>query len=210
MFTGIIKGVATVLSINKKSSKYYKCYFFMPNFFLKGIHIGDSISNNGCCLTIIKIFKNIAKFHIINETYKKTNLKFLKKNDLVNVERAARFNDEIGGHIVSGHIITTAKIIKIFKSKKYLKFLLKLNNKFIKYIFYKGFICLDGVSLTVGKIVKNCFYVRIIPETFLRTNFMFRKVNDFINIEIDSMTQIIVDTCKSFFKKKHNFLNFHN
>ncbi|WP_343183619.1 riboflavin synthase subunit alpha [Buchnera aphidicola] len=204
MFTGIVQGVAHVISIKKKNSKYYEYIVRMPDMFLKKIKIGDSISNNGCCLTIIKFFKNIAKFHIIKETFKRTTFKYLKKNDKVNVERAAKFNDEIGGHIVSGHIMTTIQIIKLIKFKKYLKILLKLNcKKFLKYIFYKGFICLDGVSLTIGKIRDNFFYVHVIPETFLKTNFILKKENDFINVEFDSITQIVVDTCLKVINKKY-------
>ncbi|MCW5197621.1 riboflavin synthase subunit alpha [Buchnera aphidicola] len=202
MFTGIVQGTATFLYIKKISSMYYEYSIQMPDFLLKNIQVGNSISNNGCCLTVVKIYKNIVIFNLIQETFKKTNLKFLKKGDQINVERASKFGDEIGGHIVSGHIITTAQIINSFKKENTCTFLLKLKKKKImKYIFYKGFICLDGVSLTVGKILDNNFYIHIIPETLLSTNFFYKDINYFCNVEIDVFSQTIVDTCIKFMKK---------
>lgn len=196
MFTGIVQGIAVFLYMKKINSMYYEFSIQIPDILLKNIKIGNSISNNGCCLTVVKIFKNIVSFHLIKETFKKTNLKFLKKGDQVNIERAAKFGDEIGGHLVSGHIITTVQIINILKKKDTCTFLLKLNNDYFKkYIFYKGFICLDGVSLTIGKILDNSFYVHIIPETLLSTNFVYKKINSFLNLEIDFLSQAIVDTC---------------
>ncbi|CAL4318933.1 Riboflavin synthase [Buchnera aphidicola (Chaitophorus sp. 3695)] len=202
MFTGIVQGIATFLYIKKINSMYYEYCIKIPDILLKNIKIGISISNNGCCLTVVKIFKNIVLFHLIQETFNIANFKFLKKGDKINIERAAKFGDEIGGHIVSGHIITTAQIMNILKKKNTCTFILKLKkNVFMKYIFYKGFICLDGVSLTVSKILDNNFYVHIIPETLLSTNFSYKKINSFLNIEIDTLSQTIVDTCIKFFKK---------
>lgn len=202
MFTGIIQGTAIFLYIKKIDSMYYEYAIQIPYTLSKNIKIGNSISNNGCCLTVVKIIKDIIVFHLIQETFKVTNLKFLKKGEKVNIERAAKFGDEIGGHIISGHIITTAQIINILKKEDFFTFVLELVNKsFMKYIFYKGFICLDGVSLTIGKILNNIFYIHIIPETLLNTNFSYKKINSFFNVEVDFFSQTIVDTCIKFISK---------
>ncbi|WMY97632.1 MAG: riboflavin synthase subunit alpha [Arsenophonus sp.] len=213
MFTGIIQGIGKVIDYKKKS--YFLNYTIeFPNFLLEKLKIGYSVSNNGCCLTVTFIQNNQVTFDIIKETIKMTNLANLKIGDLVNLERSIKYGDEIGGHLISGHIITTGKISKIFKRKKNLTMLIVIKNKFlIKYIFYKGFIAIDGISLTVGEVLDNGFFVHLIPET-LRSTTMFQKnVGDIVNIEIDNNTKSIVETTEkivsNFLKtidKKYKFL----
>lgn len=201
MFTGIINGIATVSSVEGNSVFFtYGIKFTM--FLLKKLKTGDSVANNGCCLTVKYIKNNIVFFDVIKETVDCTNLSLLKLGDNINIERSAKFGDEIGGHIISGHVITTAVIIDIFLSKKNRVICFCINKKYImKYILYKGFISIDGVSLTVGKVVNNTFYVHLIPETILQTTLGNKKIGDTVNIEVDYYTKLLIDNSEKILNK---------
>ncbi|WP_422667072.1 riboflavin synthase subunit alpha [Buchnera aphidicola] len=201
MFTGIIQGIAKVISIQKEKN-FYIYGICIPSFLTRGLKIGDSVSNNGCCLTVKSIHNSDYFFDIMKETLEYTNLKFLSLGDYINIERSAKYGDEIGGHIVSGHIFNTAEISRISQSGKNYSLWLKINDKkMMKYFFYRGFICLDGISLTIGKIIDNEFCVNLIPETLSRTTIKSKKCGSVINIEIDLQTQIIVDTTENWINK---------
>ncbi|VFP83379.1 riboflavin synthase subunit alpha [Candidatus Erwinia haradaeae] len=198
MFTGIVQGIAELCRIqeNKQGRTHV---MRMPKILLLGIEIGASVSNNGCCLTVTDITDAYVSFDLIEETLALTTLGSLSEGDQVNVERAAKFSDEIGGHIVSGHITTTATISKIYNDDTYhnCTIWLKLSQQnYNKYIFYKGFITIDGISLTIGEIVHDTFCVHLIPETLLRTTISRKDINSQVNIEIDLHTQILVDTAE--------------
>lgn len=201
MFTGIINGIATVSSV-EGNSVFFTYGIKYTIFLLKKLKIGDSVANNGCCLTVKYIKNNIVFFDVIKETVDCTNLSLLKLGDNINIERSAKFGDEIGGHIISGHVITTAVIIDIFLSKQNRVICFFINKKYImKYILYKGFISIDGVSLTVGKVVNNTFYVHLIPETILKTTLGDKKIGDTVNIEVDYYTKLLIDNSKKILKK---------
>ncbi|WP_312464295.1 riboflavin synthase subunit alpha, partial [Pantoea endophytica] len=124
-----------------------------------------------------------------------TNLGELQVGDVVNIERAAKFSDEIGGHLMSGHIMTTAEICKIIQSENNREIWFKLQDATqIKYILHKGFVGIDGISLTVGDVTKSKFCVHLIPETLERTTLGAKKFGHKVNIEIDPHTQAIVET----------------
>lgn len=200
MFTGIIQGIADIISIKKKIN--YNTYeILLPKNISKNLKIGISVAVNGCCLTITKIKKNIIYFDVIKETLNITNFKNLKIGDKVNIERAVKLQDEIGGHIMSGHIMTTAQINNIINSKnKYeIAFSLK-NKKFMKFILYKGFIGIDGISLTVSKIHKDSFFINFIPQTLYSTNIILKKYQDYVNVEFDYRIQVIVESLKKIIK----------
>ncbi|BAP58673.1 riboflavin synthase [Candidatus Tachikawaea gelatinosa] len=203
MFTGIIQGIAEVVRIEKKKS-FHTHTVLLPNNLLQPIlKIGSSISYNGCCLTITSIINNFISFDIIKKTLSLTNLHMLKVKDLVNVERSMKINEEIGGHIMTGHIITTAKILQIIpcQNKATCCFIFKITDiQKKKYIFNKGFIGIDGMSLTIYEVKNDIFSVNIIPETLKCTNLKNRLINDVVNIEIDLYTQIIVTTTERFLK----------
>jgi riboflavin synthase len=123
-----------------------------------------------------------------------TNLGELKVGERVNVERAARFGDEIGGHAMSGHILCTAEVSRVIASENNRQLWFHLPAQWTKYVFTKGYIGIDGISLTIGEVEGEEFNVNLIPETLQRTNIGSRQVGDRINIEIDPQTQAIVDT----------------
>ncbi|CAL4319219.1 Riboflavin synthase [Buchnera aphidicola (Eriosoma lanigerum)] len=199
MFTGIIDGIAKIISIKNKNN-YLTYTIQVPKHLLVNLVIGASISNNGCCLSVTSIFKDLISFDIISETLRCTNLGMLKLGDYINIERSKKFSDEIGGHILSGHISTVSKCIKIikFSGNSQLMYYQLCDNFFMKYIFYKGFISINGISLTITEVSEDYFSVHLIPDTMLKTNMKNVTNGDVVNIEIDYFTQVIVDTTEKF------------
>ncbi|CAL4042362.1 riboflavin synthase subunit alpha [Buchnera aphidicola] len=196
MFTGIVNSCATVCSI-EESSNFLTYGIKFPIFLLHKLKIGASVANNGCCLTVKYIKNNIIFFDIVQATLDCTNLGLLLVGNQINIERSAKFGDEIGGHIISGHIIATAIIENIYISKKNREIWLFIKKiSIMKYILYKGFIAIDGVSLTVGKVVNNTFCVYLIPETVLLTTLGNKKIGDVVNIEVDYYTKLLIDNAE--------------
>ncbi|MCT4716859.1 riboflavin synthase subunit alpha [Enterobacteriaceae bacterium H18W14] len=194
MFTGIVQGTATLVSIDEKPN-FRTHVIEMPEAMLPGLELGASVAHNGCCLTVTEINGNRVSFDLMKETLRITNLGELVVGDSVNVERAAKFNDEIGGHLMSGHIMTTAEVAKILTSENNRQIWFKIQDKtLMKYILHKGYIGIDGISLTVGEVTASRFCVHLIPETLQRTTLGSKKLGNRINIEIDPQTQAIVDT----------------
>lgn len=204
MFTGIVQGMGTVVAIEKPSVDFRRHIIELPETMADHLHIGASIANNGCCLTITKIEERCVHFDLMAETLAKTNLGLLKVGDKVNLERAARFGDEIGGHIMSGHILTQTEILAIHESEYHKTLWIMLPEQLKPYLLEKGFIGLDGCSLTIGRVTEQYLSVHLIPETLQRTLFGSRIVGDKINVEIDAQTQAIVDTVKKLLSAKQN------
>ena len=194
MFTGIVQGMGQITAIEQIGTDFRRYTVRLPENLANNLQIGASIANNGCCLTITKIDGDCVSFDLMAETLAKTNLGCLKVGNAVNIERAARFGDEIGGHVMSGHIIATTEITRIEQSDLNRTIYFRLPENLTPYILTKGFTGLDGCSLTIGDVLDNEFCVHFIPETLQHTLFGTRKVGDKINIEIDAQTQAIVDT----------------
>lgn len=194
MFTGIIQGIATIESVDRLPGlTRLTCQF--PQNALLALQRGASIALNGVCLTVTDFNRLQASFDVMAETLRATNLAEVNEGSKVNFERAARVGDEIGGHLVSGHIHTIAKVIARNETENNCALLFELGQKWTKYIIPKGFITVNGASLTVGAEVKNeRFSVHLIPETLSVTTFGALKAGDIVNIEIDTQTQTIVDT----------------
>ncbi|MEG3130125.1 riboflavin synthase subunit alpha [Pantoea cypripedii] len=194
MFTGIVQGKAEIVAIEEK--ELFRTHIVkLPEELLPGLALGASVANNGCCLTVTAVDGDQVSFDLIKETLRITNLGELQVGDLVNIERAAKFSDEIGGHLMSGHIMTTAEICKIIQSENNREVWFKLQDPAqIKYILHKGFVGIDGISLTVGDVTKSKFCVHLIPETLERTTLGAKKLGHKVNIEIDPHTQAIVET----------------
>jgi len=194
MFTGIVQGIASLVSIEEKSN-FRTHVIELPEELLPDLETGASVAHNGCCLTVTAIEGNRVSFDLIKETLRITNLGELEVGSVVNIERAAKFNDEIGGHLMSGHIATTAEISKILTSENNRQIWFKVQDQsLMKYILHKGFIGIDGISLTVGEVTATRFCVHLIPETLERTTLGKKKLGHRVNIEIDPQTQAIVDT----------------
>ncbi|PSW05993.1 riboflavin synthase subunit alpha [Photobacterium lipolyticum] len=193
MFTGIVQGTAEVIKIIKKEN-FQTHVIRMPQGLSDGLTLGASVAHNGCCLTVTGVDDDLVSFDLMQETLKVTNLGLLSAGDSVNVERAAKFGDEIGGHSMSGHIMCTAVVKEVVVSENNRQVWFLMPQTQMKYVFTKGYIGIDGISLTIGDVVDNTFNVNLIPETLQRTNLQWRSVGDAINIEVDPQTQAVVDT----------------
>jgi riboflavin synthase len=193
MFTGIVQGTAEVVAIDEKEN-FRTHVLRLPAQLLPGLELGASVAHNGCCLTVTRIEGDKVSFDLMRETLKLTNLGLLKVGDRVNVERAAKFGDEIGGHAMSGHIMTTAEVTEVIVSPNNRQVWFRIAPELARYVFTKGYIGIDGISLTIGEVKGDTFCVNLIPETLERTIIADRKAGDLINIEIDPQTQAIVDT----------------
>jgi riboflavin synthase len=195
MFTGIIQGKYPVVEIEEKIGlKSFVIEFPKEN--IDGLQIGASVAINGACMTVVSIEDQRVRFDVMQESLEKTNLGQVKRNDLVNIERSAKMGDEIGGHVMSGHIIGMAEIIKIEIPENNHVVTFKVASELMKYILDKGFVGLDGASLTIVNPDKKegTFDVWLIPETLRQTMYSDRRIGDKVNVELDSRTQIIVDT----------------
>lgn len=198
MFTGIVQGIAPIHSITEKT--HFRTQIVkLPPKMRKGLEIGASVANNGVCLTVTEIHDDLVSFDLMQETLRITNLGKLKAGDFVNIERAMQMGDEIGGHILSGHVYCTAVISDIIATENNRQIWFELpNREVMKYILTKGFVAVDGISLTIGEVKDNQFCVNLIPETLQRTLMGQRKIGDVVNIEIDPQTQAIVDTVECY------------
>ena len=183
MFTGIVEEIGKVQNIRKniKSS----VIVIEGNKIFEDIHVGDSIAVNGVCLTVTTFNNNIFEADIMNETLNRSSLGRLKNGSYVNLERAMSANGRFGGHIVSGHIDGTGKIVKIEKDDNAIWYTISVEEKLMKYIVEKGSVAIDGISLTVAKVCTKDFSVSIIPHTVKETILSHKSVGDIVNIEND-------------------------
>jgi len=194
MFTGIVQGMAKIVAINKKT-EFQTHVIELAAPYNTDLKIGASVAHNGCCLTVTNIEGDQISFDLMQATLKLTNLGQCAVGDYVNFERAARFGDEIGGHSMSGHISLMACVAEVLDSENNRTIWFELENvDAMKYILAKGYIGIDGCSLTIGEVEGQRFSVHLIPETLNRTLFGQRKVGERVNIEFDPQTQAIVDT----------------
>lgn len=183
-----------VVSVEQPAADFRTHTVELPEDMAGGLQTGASVAHNGCCLTVTETDGRIARFDLMAETLDKTNLGRLKAGDLVNLERAARFGDEIGGHLMSGHITATTEILRIERTEHNTTMHFALPAALKPYILPKGFVGLDGCSLTIGSVGEDSFCVHLIPETLRRTLFGTRQAGNTVNLEIDPQTQAVVDT----------------
>ncbi len=193
MFTGIVQGIATVDAVTEKPGLNTLTIRF-PAERVEQVSIGASVAINGICLTVTRQEADCLSFDAMQETLSRTTLGGLSEGDRVNFERAARIGDEIGGHLLSGHIHTTARVVAIDTPENNRTLTFEVPGDWARYLFGKGYIAVNGASLTIGDVKNNRFNVHLIPETLRATTFGDLAVGDEVNIEIDSQTQTIVDT----------------
>ena len=195
MFTGIVSGKGHVQKIIK-SKDYVSLIIKAPKGFSKNLTKGASVSVNGVCLTVKKGKTDILEFDVIEETLQKTNLKDISKSSKVNLERSMTAKTEIGGHLVSGHIHGTGEVLKVVNRQTTKDLQIKIPTILREYFFYKGYVALNGCSLTIGEVLKTSFYIHLIPETVSVTTFKDIKKGDLVNIEIEQATINTVETVK--------------
>lgn len=202
MFTGIIQAVLPVVGLEKKTGLTRLSLKPDPTQ-LKDLKHGASIAINGVCLTVADQKEDSVSFDIIQETLDCSTLGSLELDSLVNFERSMTFGSEIGGHVISGHVDTTAEIIDIDQSENNWVITFAHEAKWSKYILPKGFIGLHGASLTLVEPTDGTLKVCLIPETLKQTNLGSMQVGDRVNIEIDRQTQAIVDTVERVLAEKN-------
>lgn len=195
MYTGIVQAMLPIASLTRKPG-LTTLSIELPDNLMAGLELGASVALNGCCLTVTTIVGNEVTFDVIAESLALTNLKELEVGSMVNVERSARGDAEIGGHVLSGHVAGTAKIVDVKRSENNRRLRFMGNPAWMQYVFDKGFLALNGCSLTVAGVdaAEGTFDVNLIPETLARTNFALLDVGDEVNVEIDHQTRVIVET----------------
>jgi len=199
MFTGIIQGTAEVVAI-QEAEAFRTHVVALPPALRQGLEIGASVAHNGVCLTVTAIEGERVSFDLMRETLRVTNLGDLAVGDRVNIERAARFGDEIGGHAMSGHVIAVAELVELDEAPNNRRLWFELPHALGRFLFDKGYIGIDGASLTIGEVRPATaghgprFCVNLIPETLHRTTLGERLPGDRVNVEIDPQTQAIVET----------------
>tara|TARA_B100000530_G_scaffold172302_1_gene108767 strand:+ start:30275 stop:30892 length:618 start_codon:yes stop_codon:yes gene_type:complete len=194
MFTGIVAGTAPIVKIEDKD--LIRSFTVDLGKYIDNLEIGASVALDGVCMTVVSIENNLVKFDAIEETLTRTTLGSLNVNSSVNVERSLKMGDELGGHIISGHVLMAAKILQITDKGDGKDILVENPSDASHYILEKGYISIDGMSLTIGNVSQENFSLHIIPETLRVTTIGQKKVGDYVNIEIDSRTQAVVDTIR--------------
>lgn len=195
MYTGIVQACLPVKSLVKKEGLYSFSIHF-PASLREGLETGASVAVNGVCFTVTRMVSGEIFFDAIRETLELSNIRLLEQGSNVNIERSARSNAEIGGHILSGHIVGTSSLAAIEESANNRRLTFNADPAWLKFVFEKGFLAINGASLTVAQLDrdKNQFSINLIPETLERTNFLALTAGDLVNVEIESQTQIIVET----------------
>lgn len=189
MFTGIISDVGVTKKVEKTKTSIrlgVETKYNVPK-----IAIGASISCNGCCLTVVKKTKNVVEFDLSPETMRATNFNSVKKGDLINLEQALKLGEELGGHIVTGHVDCVGEVSSIKKIGKNWVVKFKVPAAYKRYVAAKGSITINGVSLTVNSVENNIFGINIIPHTLKETNLRLLKKGSRVNLEIDLLARYI-------------------
>ncbi len=193
MFTGIVQGLGYVKGVILHDA-HRSLTIHLPN--VEGLNLGASVAIDGVCLTVVAINESDVRFDVIEETFRRTTLGDLEEGSVVNVERSLKFGDEIGGHLLSGHIMDMGEIVEVKPSSQTMDVRLRVSAHVRQYIVEKGYVAINGVSLTIGACDEDSFWLHLIPETLQLTTCDTFAVGQRTNIEIDNTTQVIVETVK--------------
>ena len=193
MFSGIVQTVGKIESIKDKDHIKTIRIETHGNYH-EDIAIGQSVSVDGVCLSLVKKNKEYCEFEAVEETINRTTLGSYKQGTKVNLEKSLKFGDTVGGHFVSGHIHTKGRIVEVELIGESKNILVEIQEKWIKYLTEKGYISVNGASITIGKVSKNTFYIHLIPETLKTTNLDELIYDNYVNLEFDQTTIAIVDT----------------
>ena len=189
MFTGIVEELAQVKTIEIKNQGIR--YTISANTVIDDLKIGDSISVNGVCLTVIGQKQNTFSMDVIEESLDKSNLGSIQENDFVNLERAMKISDRFGGHIVQGHVETQGVITEKKIIEDEARISVGLDSEWVRYCIPKGSITLDGVSLTIASINSNIIEIALIPHTIENTTLGLKNKSDTLNVETDIIGKYI-------------------
>jgi riboflavin synthase len=200
MFTGIVEEMGDIQAIewHAQGARFY----IQASIVLEDVKVGDSLCVNGCCLTVVKHESRTWACDLVQETLNRTNLKYLRVGDRVNLERSVRYQDRIGGHLVQGHVDETGQILnKEPLSDGSWWVTIAASPTVLRYVIHKGSIAVDGVSLTVADLQETSFSFAMIPHTAQVTTLGHKQTNDFVNLEVDLMAKYIERLVLSFSSK---------
>jgi len=189
MFTGIVEETGKVEALQKTSSGISLA--LTASFTAQGLKPGDSLAVNGCCLTVVEIRDNALRFDLLGETWERTNLQFVSRGSLVNLERPLRADGRLDGHFVTGHIDAIGKISLWERAGADHVLEISPPADLMRYIVQKGSIAIDGISLTVADAAEKSFKVWIIPHTYQVTALRERKAGDAVNLETDILGKYV-------------------
>ena len=197
MFTGIIEGIGEVKSVykfkDKNKAASMRLSIYLGKIY-KGLKVGNSVSINGACLTIVRLHKGIADFELVDETVKRSCMGLIKPGDKVNIERSLRLGDRLEGHIILGHVDTTGTIEEISTSCTGTKIWIKINDVSVfPSIVPKGSIAVDGISLTLIEVKNQRVSIALIPYTLDNTTLGLKSRGDSVNIEIDLIGRYVTN-----------------
>ena len=201
MFSGIVQTVGKIESIKDKNN-IKTIRIETHGDYLKDIAIGQSVSVDGVCLSLVKKNNEYCEFEAVEETINRTTLGSYMQGTKVNLEKSLKFGDTVGGHFVSGHIHTRGRIVEVELVGESKNILVEIEKKWIKYLTEKGYISVNGASITLGKVSKNTFYIHLIPETLKTTNLDELIYDNYVNLEFDQATIAIVDTTERLINQK--------
>ena len=196
MFNGIIYNRGQVSKIIKRPNGIN--IFIKSNFNLNNKNIGLSVSCDGVCLTLISYKSKIMEFYLSKETIIRSKFKFLKIKDSINLELPLKYGTKISGHICQGHVDTVGKVLSVKKVDKSYVFEFEISSKERKHLIEKASICVNGISLTISKVLKKGFQIWVIPHTFKETNLSAIRKNSLVNIEIDILSKYV----RNYFNEK--------
>ncbi|MBK5003684.1 riboflavin synthase subunit alpha [Pseudomonas sp. S32] len=192
MYTGIVQAVRPLLDVTRHPGHNQFTIDLTPAL-LDDLKVGASVSVEGTCLSVTEIDGTQVRFDAMTATLERTNLRTFVSGHQVNIERSAKMNAEVGGHLMAGHIATTAEVVElcIAESGAFVRF--RMPAEWGKYVFARGFIGVNGCSLTVADIDDNVVTINLIPETLRQTTFARYTPGDLLNIEVDHHTMVLVD-----------------
>ncbi|MFN3506778.1 MAG: riboflavin synthase subunit alpha [Allorhizobium sp.] len=192
MYTGIVQTVAPIKSVVRHDG-YTTFFIELPDRLMVDLQLGASVSVEGVCLSVTSMNGNLISFDAMDATLERTNLGTLQTGGHVNIERSAKPTDENGGHNIAGHIATTAELVdaKMEMPGAFIRF--RVPEEWAKYVFKRGYLAVNGASLTVAEADGDTFTINLIPETLRQTTFPRYKKGDALNIEVDHQTMVMVD-----------------
>ena len=196
MFNGIIYNQGSISKIVKRDKGLN--IFVKSNLKVSSRDTGLSVACDGVCLTLISFKKKIMEFYLSNETIKRSKFKFLKPEDIINLELPLKYGTKISGHICQGHVDTVGKVLRIYKVDKSYVFEFEIPKKERKHLIEKASISVNGISLTISKVTKKGFQIWIIPHTYKETNLSTLKKSSLVNIEIDILSKYV----RNYFNEK--------
>jgi len=199
MFTGLVEGVGQITELTPQGSGFL--IRIKASFNLEGTKVGDSIAVDGVCLTVVQLEPQAFRAQLSPETISRTTFKLKKVGDLVNLERALKLGDRLGGHLVTGHVDGVGAIKRIAKMGDYTLIEISIPKDLIQYMVPKGSIAVDGISLTINEVLEDAIRLMIIPHTLAVTTLGVKKVGDLVNLEVDVIAKMVHRFLKPYLSK---------